>query len=124
VQGRVAFKRRNAAHDQITERRYSVARFRISITDGRFAINEWTYIKRRSASELSEIRYCVTSNSRNLIAAFRNILSKLERKSPAGRDEEAFAELKRIMNHRIDDLENSPPTNPAQHPVVTSRDAD
>jgi hypothetical protein len=72
----------------------------------------------------SEIGYYVTSKTRNLIAAFRNILSKLERKAPAGRDEEAFVELKRIVNHRIDDLENSAPMNPVQHPAVTSSDAD
>jgi hypothetical protein len=87
-------------------------------------MNERTYLERRPASELSGIRYYVTSKTRNLIIAFRNILSKLERKSPAGRDEEAFTELKRIMNHRIDDLENSAPMNPVQHPIVTSSDAD
>ncbi|HTW62813.1 MAG TPA: hypothetical protein VMD55_13485 [Terracidiphilus sp.] len=48
----------------------------------------------------------MTLKSRNLIAALHDILSKLELMESSGRDEEAFAELKRIVNQRIQDLQN------------------
>jgi hypothetical protein len=66
----------------------------------------------------------VTPETRNLIAALRNILSKLERKASPGRDEEAFAELKRILNQRIHELENCASTNPISHPLINSEAAD
>jgi hypothetical protein len=49
----------------------------------------------------------LTLESKNLIAALRNILSKLELMQAPGRDEESVAELKRILDQRIQDLENS-----------------
>jgi hypothetical protein len=48
----------------------------------------------------------VTSESKNLIASLHNILSKLELTQAPGRDEDSFAELKRILNQRIRDLES------------------
>jgi hypothetical protein len=58
------------------------------------------------ASNYVEIRSYVTPESRHLIAAIHNILSKLELSDGRGRDEESFAELKRILKQRIQDLEN------------------
>jgi len=48
----------------------------------------------------------VTSQSKHLIAALQNILSKLELTELPGRDEKSFAELKRILRQRIQDLQN------------------
>ena len=48
----------------------------------------------------------MTPESKNVVAALRNILIKLELMAVPGRDEESLAELKRILNERIDDLEN------------------
>jgi hypothetical protein len=51
----------------------------------------------------------VTSESKHLIAALHNILIKLELTDAPGRDEESFAQLKRIIKQRIQDLENPAP---------------
>jgi hypothetical protein len=48
----------------------------------------------------------VTAESRHLVAAFHNLLSKLELTDAPGRDQKSYAELKRILNRRIQDLEN------------------
>jgi hypothetical protein len=48
----------------------------------------------------------VTSDSKHLITALQNILSKLELTEAPGCDEESFAELKLILKQRILDLEN------------------
>jgi hypothetical protein len=48
----------------------------------------------------------VTSQSKHLIAALQNILSKLELTEAPGREEKSFADLKRILKQRIQDLEN------------------
>ena len=42
---------------------------------------------------------------KHLIAALRNILSKLELTEAPGRDEKSFTELKRILKRRIQELE-------------------
>lgn len=47
------------------------------------------------------------SESKHLIAALHNILTGLELTEAPGRDKETFAQLKRIINQRIQDLENS-----------------
>jgi hypothetical protein len=59
-----------------------------------------------AASNFVEIRLYVTSESRHLIAALHNVLSKLEFTEVPGPDDESFAELKRILKQRIQDLEN------------------
>lgn len=56
--------------------------------------------------ENSRIRPYVTSESNHLITALRKILSKLELTEVDGRDQEPFAELKRILTQRIQVLEN------------------
>jgi len=48
----------------------------------------------------------VTSESRHLIAALHNILNNLELTETRGRDEKSAAELKRILEQRIQDLED------------------
>jgi hypothetical protein len=72
----------------------------------------------------SEIRPQVTPENRNHITALRNMLSKLESKAIPGRDEEAFTELKRILNNRIDELESRGSIAPFRHPIENARDAD
>jgi hypothetical protein len=52
------------------------------------------------------------------------MLSKLESKAIPGRDEEAFTELKRILNNRIDELESRGSIAPFRHPIENARDAD
>jgi hypothetical protein len=49
----------------------------------------------------------VTSESKHLIAALHNILTKLELTEAPGRNDESFAELKRILKQRIQELEDS-----------------
>ena len=48
----------------------------------------------------------MTSESRHLVAALHNLLGKLELTERPGGDEESFAELRRILKQRIQDLEN------------------
>jgi hypothetical protein len=72
----------------------------------------------------SEIRLQVTPETKTHIAALQNMLSKLESKAIPGRDEEAFAELKRILNNRIEELESCGSIAPVQHSIENSRDAD
>ena len=48
----------------------------------------------------------MTSESRHLIAALHNTLSELELTAGPGRDEKSFADLKRILKQRIQDLED------------------
>jgi len=52
-----------------------------------------------------EIRPYVTSESRHLIAALHNILSNLELTEIPGGDGESGIELKRILEQRIQELE-------------------
>jgi hypothetical protein len=68
----------------------------------------------------------VTPETRNLITALHNILSKLELMTAPGCDEEAFVELKHVLNQRIEYLrtENCPsiPTNPLPVKTISSAD--
>jgi hypothetical protein len=71
------------------------------------------------------MRPWVTPETRNHIAALQNILSKPESKAISGRDEEALAQLKRILNHRIEELESRPCSMTSiQHPIENSGNAD
>jgi hypothetical protein len=66
----------------------------------------------------------VTLESKNLIVALRNLLKGLETTAAPGDDEKAFAELKRILNQRIKDLENEARVSPVPHPLGTIRGVD
>jgi hypothetical protein len=66
----------------------------------------------------------VTLESKNLIVALRNLLKGLETTAAPGDDEKAFAELKRILNQRIDDLEDEARVSPLPLPTVTIRNID
>ena len=123
VQGRVAFRRRNAAHDQITERKYSIAWFGITPAGEPFPVAQGHLPNSVVHLNYTEIRPYVTQEIRNNIAALRNILNKLESKAVPGPDEEAFSDLKRILNHRIDQLEHSAPVA-IPDPIKTAGDAD
>jgi hypothetical protein len=48
----------------------------------------------------------VISDSKHLISALHTVLSELEPREGPGRNEESLAELKRILNQRIQDLED------------------
>jgi hypothetical protein len=48
----------------------------------------------------------LTPENRSLIHALHNLLRELELTATPARDEEAFAELKRIVHRRIEHLEN------------------
>ena len=75
--------------------------------ESRGSANLWIpKLCRSSIESLREIRGHVTSQSKHLIAALQNILSKLELTESPGRDEKSFAELKRILRQRVQDLQN------------------
>ncbi len=62
----------------------------------------------------------MTPESRHLVSALHKILTKLELTEVSGRDQESVAELRRILNNRILDLENyaaipSPAAKPASN---------
>jgi hypothetical protein len=65
----------------------------------------------------------VIGQSKNLIAALRNILSRLEMTTAPDSDEAAFAELKRILNQRIHELENCASIPVLPGPTKTIRNA-
>jgi hypothetical protein len=72
-----------------------------------------------------EIRSHVTAEPKHLIAALQNILSKLELTEAPGRDEKSFAELKRILNQRIQDLKNCAALPPCiAKPAKTANNVD
>ncbi|HWE86810.1 MAG TPA: hypothetical protein VG267_17835 [Terracidiphilus sp.] len=54
----------------------------------------------------------MTLYTEKLIAALKNTLWELELTEAPGRDQESFTELKRIVNHRIQDLETGPASLP------------
>ena len=94
--------------------------------ESRGSANLWIPHCADPASNLSrEIRGHLTSQSKHLIAALQNILSRLELTEAPGRDEKSFAELKRILNQRIQDLQNCAAL-PAciAKPAKTANDAD
>jgi hypothetical protein len=67
----------------------------------------------------------VTSESQHLVAALKKILSKLELTEGPGRDERSFAELKRILNQRIQDLQTCAVIPPfIAKPAKTANNAD
>jgi hypothetical protein len=79
---------------------------------------------RSSIDSFREIRGHVTSQSKHLIA-LQNILSKSELTEAPGCDEKSFAELKRILNQRIQDLQNCAAIPPCiAPPAKTANNAD
>jgi len=67
----------------------------------------------------------VTSQSKHLIAALQNILSKLELTEAPGHDEKSFAGLKRVLNQSIQDLQNCAAIPPCiAQPAKTANNAD
>ena len=71
-----------------------------------------------------EIRPYVTSESRHLIAALHNILSNLELTEVPGRDGESGTELKRILEQRIQDLEECAIPSSAARTVKAANNCD
>lgn len=61
----------------------------------------------------------MTPETENLIAALRDILNNLEMTASPGRDEVAFADLKRILLQRIETLENCPSLTPLSYSPTT-----
>jgi hypothetical protein len=57
----------------------------------------------------------VTSENENRIAALRDVITDLEKTPSPDRDEKAFDDLKRILLHRIENLENGASLAPASH---------
>ena len=66
----------------------------------------------------------VTLQPKNLVTALRNLLSELDVAAFSFQDEQAFAELKRILNQRIGDLESFAPAAPVPDSVKTPGTAD
>jgi len=80
---------------------------------------------RSSIESFREIRGHVTSQSKHLIAALQNILSKLELTEAPGHDEKSFAGLKRVLNQSIQDLQNCAAIPPCiAQPAKTANNAD
>ena len=94
--------------------------------ESRGSANLWIpKLCRSSIESFREIRSHVTSQSKHLIAALQNILSKLELTEAPGCDEKSFAELKRILNQRIQDLQNCAAIPPCiAPPAKTANNAD
>lgn len=67
-----------------------------------------------------EIRLYVIHSTKHLIVALRNVLLKLEVTVPPDTDRESFAELKQILNQRIDELENCVASLPTASPHTKS----
>lgn len=61
----------------------------------------------------------MTLETENLIAALRDILDNLEVTASPGRDETDFADLKRILLQRIENLENCPSLAPLSYSSTT-----
>ena len=84
-----------------------------------------THQGQSSIERFREIQAYVTSQSKHLIAACQDIFSKLESTEAPGYDEKSFAELKRILTQRIQDLQNCGAIPPCiAKPAKTANNAD